>query len=105
MDWYLISFNEQVISLDVSPPGHNAWDATIGWDDIVRVCYKTGEFPEPDDIYIFVKGREQSYRIPSTASNAEGLWAEILRRGLFDAEVAVQLMATSGEIHCFPPMP
>ncbi len=103
MDWYSISFNEQTISFDVRPPNLSPWNATIRWDEISRVCYKTGEFPEPDDIYIFVRNREHSYRIPSTATNAEDLWAEILRRDLFDAEVAVQLLTTSNEIQCFPP--
>ncbi len=105
MDWYSISFDEQKISLDVRPPNLSPWKATIEWEKISRVCYKTGEFLEPDDIYIFVKDREQSYRIPSNAHNTEKLWSEILRRGLFDAEVAVQLMTTSDELRCYPPPP
>ena len=103
MDWYSISFDEQTISLDVRPPDLDSWKAVIRWEDIIRVCYKTGEFLEPDDIYIFIRNREHSYRIPSTAMNAEELWTEIIRRELFDAEVAIQLMTTSNEMQCFPP--
>ncbi|MHA2503840.1 MAG: hypothetical protein ACXAE3_13350 [Candidatus Kariarchaeaceae archaeon] len=99
--WFVVRVNEDTIELDVSPPGMPSWTASINWDECIRICFKTGDFLDSDELYIFVRGREHSYLIPMDGDGTSQLWEEILNRGLFDPKVAIELMSTNGELKCF----
>ncbi len=101
-EWFLVSFDDAYISLHVSPPNRPAWDARIEWSRVVRVCFKAGDLYEPDEIYIFTDERRESYLIPTEASGGHDLWDEIVRRKLFDAEVAVKAMSSTNKLFCCP---
>jgi hypothetical protein len=102
-DWFKTSFDGHGITLDVSTPGYNPWQARIEWARIVRVCFKTGDFLESDDIYIFTDERPESYLVPTEAAGGLDLWNEIIRRGLFDAELAIRAATSPGdELFCDP---
>lgn len=104
-DWFKVSFDEGKIALDVRPPGRQRWSAEINWSDIERICYETTDPMYPDDIYIFVKGREESYSIPTEAYGGMSLWFEIIDRKLFDAELAIAVATTAiASLHCWPPI-
>jgi hypothetical protein len=104
-DWYHVSFDESAIRRRVEPSGKEPWADELAWADIVRVCFKTGNwFDTVDELYIFTHRRPESYQIPMEAKGAPGLLDEIVRRNLFDAEVLIKAVQTPEEkLFCCPP--
>jgi hypothetical protein len=84
--WYHVSFDEDYIYRNVNPPDREGWNDKLQWKDIIRICYHPGDFLEPDELYIFINEREESYLIPLEADGAPELWGEIIERKLFDAK-------------------
>lgn len=100
--WYHVRFDESGITRDVRPPQQSAWQDAIAWPDIIRVCYMTKDFYESDEIYIFTRQRPESYLIPTEADGGQALFQELIRRRLFDAELAIKAMSTTDELFCWP---
>jgi len=100
-DWYSVTFDDRVVTLDVRPPGRRPWQQQISWDSIVRICFKP-EFPESDGIYLFTSARPESYAIPADANGGKQLWLEILRRDLFDHALATKAAVSQGGMYCWP---
>jgi hypothetical protein len=89
--------------MEMSAPGSEEWREHIEWNRIVRVCFKTGDLLESDEIYIFTDERPESYLIPTEASGGLDLWNEIIRRALFNAELAIKAASSpAGELFCDP---
>lgn len=103
-EWFLVSFDDANISLRVSPPNGTSWGARIQWSRVVRVCFRAGDVYEPDEIYIFTDERPESYLIPTGAGGGRALWDEIVRRKLFDAQVAIEAMSSANKLFCCPPV-
>jgi hypothetical protein len=102
--WYYVFFTDEKIIRDVHPPNIGAWKDHLYWKDIIRVCYKTGDFLETDEIYIFTNQRKESYVIPVEARGGTELWGEILARKLFPAELSIKLSSDpTSNIYCWPP--
>ncbi len=102
-DWYNVSFDDTCVCRDVRPPGGEAWKDQFEWKDVIRVCFQAGDLYSSDEIYIFVKNREESYLIPTEANGGSELWGAIIDRGLFDAELAIKIASdTEGELYCWP---
>lgn len=102
-DWFHVTFDEDLIHIHIDIPEREEVRESLSWSEIIRVCFKTGEFMHPDEIYIFIKSRPESFLIPSDADGGTLLWGEIIDRGLFDAELAIEA-ATSppDELFCWP---
>lgn len=101
-EWFFVRFDTDFISLEVSPPDRAAWSAQIEWKRIVRVCFKTGDLFDSDEIYIFTDERPESHLIPTEANGGSALWHEILKRNLFDAETAIAAATSTNELFCCP---
>jgi len=101
-DWFEVTFDDREVRLSVNPPKRSSWQAQIKWDRIIRVCFKAGDLYVPDEIYIFTDERPESYLIPTEANGGRSLWDEILRRRLFDAELAIKAMTSTGRLFCCP---
>ncbi len=101
-NWFQVSFDDATISLDVHPSGKESWSAQIPWTDIIRVCFKAGDYISTDEIYIFTNQRLESYLIPAEATGGFEFWMEIIRRGLFDADLAIKAASAYNEILCWP---
>lgn len=101
-EWFRVQFDEISISLNVNPPNRPAWEAEIRWERIIRVCFNAGDLENPDEIYIFTDERPESYRLPIEAKGGDALWDEIVRRKLFDAEVAIRAMSSINKLFCCP---
>ena len=101
-DWFRVEFDDAAIELSVNPPRKEAWSARIEWNKINRVCFKAGDLYNPDEIYIFTNERPESYLIPTEANGGNALWNEIIRRKLFDAEVAIKAAGAINELLCCP---
>lgn len=102
-DWYTVEFDAEEVRLSASPPGHQAWEQSFRWDTIERVCFEAAGFAVSDGLYIFTSLRPESYVIPIEAVGGQELWFEIIDRGLFDAELAIQAAASAETIFCWPP--
>ena len=104
MDWYVVEFDEMAVYRKVSPSGTPSWSDSFYWHDIIRVCYRAGDFLEPDEVFIFIEQRLESYQIPSEAIGGSALMGELVRRGLFSLDLMLEAMQNQGELYCYPPI-
>ena len=107
-DWFKVTYDDTNIYLDVHPADKKATKAQIPWADIIRVCFKPGDFISSDEIYIFTNQRPESYLIPTESFGGLSFWAEIINRGLFDAQLAIDVASNieaaskSEGVFCWP---
>ena len=101
-EWFLVSFDDEAIHLHASPYSEKAWYVRIEWENIIRICFKAGDFLDSDEIYIFTNERPESDLIPIDAGGGSDLWNEIIKRNLFDAELAIKAAFAEGEVFCTP---
>ncbi len=102
--WYLVEWDETAITRKVSPPGKDAWSDQLPWSEITRVCFEVNDVYASDCIYLFIQRREESFAIPTEAKGGAELWSEIIRRGLFEAKLATQVVSSGSGIFCWPEM-
>ncbi len=102
-DWYHVRFDDRAVYRDVAPPDRDPWSDEVPWADIVRVCYRTGNMFESDEIYLFTSTRAESYLIPTEADGGSQLVGELIHRDLFAAELILEAVTTEGELFCWPP--
>jgi hypothetical protein len=101
-EWFFVTFDDTAVHMRVEPPGRAAWSQDFRWDTVIRVCFKAEDFLVSDGIYLFTTERPESYVIPTEANGGGELWGEILRRGLFDAELAIEAAVSTGGLYCWP---
>ena len=102
-EWYHVSFDDELVYIKIDIPGREEINDSLRWSEIIRICFKTGDFLSSDEILIFIKSRPESYLIPTEADGAPGLWGEIIKRRFFDAELAIKAVSASdGEVFCWP---
>lgn len=101
-DWFRVRFDGWGVTRDVSPPGEKPWVDAFAWADVVRVCFKSGEYPDPDEYYVFTARRAESFVIPMGAAGSPEFADELYRRGLFPADKAIEAMMTEGTLVCWP---
>lgn len=106
IQWFQVRFDDVAITLEVTPPEREAWEARIEWARIIRVCFQTGDYLYTrDELYIFTDERPESYRIPIEAVGGDALWNEIIRRDSFPAALAIEAASTTDRLFCHPPPP
>jgi hypothetical protein len=101
--WFNVRFDDWGVTRNVSPPGGKSWVDAFAWADVVRVCFRSGQFLEPDEYYVFTATRAESFVIPMGATGSSEFADEIYRRGLFPADKAIEAMMTEGTFVCWPP--
>jgi hypothetical protein len=102
-EWFDVTFDQDRIHLSVEPPGREPWSVTFPWACIERISFKAEDLDMSDGVYIFTSLRSESYVVPTEASGGEELWGEILRRGLFDPELAIEAASSHGGVFTWPP--
>src|SRR5262245_60347146 len=101
LDWFQCWFDEQGVYRRAEPPNGEAWNDSLAWADIIRVCLEMEDFLGSDSLYIFTRHRAESYVFPLAGPGGSDLLGELIRRQLFDANLAIK--AASGEgIYCWP---
>lgn len=88
VDWFQVSFDKDSIYQKASPPGRASWQQQFRWADIIRICYETEELGTSNGLYFFTSRRPESYAIPLQGKGGAALWDEVIRRGLFDPNLA-----------------
>jgi hypothetical protein len=101
-NWYHISYDENGISWEVKPPGRKSWTDHCPWDCIECVCFKASGLYESDEIYLFALTREESYVIPTEADGGDRIIDQLIKRDLFDAELAIKAACAEEGIFCCP---
>jgi hypothetical protein len=104
-EWFRVRWDDETVHLAVAPPGRAAWEASFAWASVTRVCFVAEEAGVSDGIYVFTAARAESYAVPIEAEGGAAFWAEILRRGLFDAELAIAAASAVAGTYCWPPVP
>jgi hypothetical protein len=104
-EWFRVRWDEESVHLAVAPPGRAAWAASFTWASVTRVCFTAEEVGVSDSLYVFTAERAESYAVPIEAEGGAAFWAEILRRGLFDAELAITAASSGEGTYCWPPAP
>jgi len=89
-EWYHVTFDDQRVRVRAEPPGRQPWTQEFTWASVERIAFKAEELETSDGIYVFTSERPESYAIPTEADGGGELWDEILRRGLFDPELAIK---------------
>ena len=103
-EWYFIEFDETEVRVRATPPGREPWSQSFRWDSVIRVCFEAADLYKSDGIYVFTSLRPESYAIPTEARGGSELWSEIIRRGLFDAQLAIEAATGNDQLYCWPPM-
>ena len=101
-DWYVVSWDDNAISRNASPPGYDQWSDKIFWADIKKICFEAEDHMASDNIYLYISDGEEAYSIPIEAAGGLELWAEIIDRGLFGAELALTENSVAGGLVCWP---
>ena len=100
--WFIVTFDEQTVHMHAAPPGETPWSQSFRWDDIIRICFKAEGMCFSDGIYVFTSTRPESYVIPTESCGGAELWSEIVRRKLFDTELAVEMLCSFEGLYCWP---
>lgn len=101
--WFVVTLDEEAIHLSVRPPLRRRWKATIPWASISRVCFKAEDPSTSDGIYIFTSLRPESWAIPAEAVGGSRLFKELIRKKLYDAQLAITAMGATSGLFCWPP--
>jgi len=100
--WFRVSFGEHSVYRHAAPPGQVEWRDEFAWGDVIRVCLEAQDFTGADSLYIFVRRRSESYVIPLEAERGQEVFAELIRRKLFDAELAIRAASITEGLFCWP---
>ena len=103
-DWYQVRFDDDLIYRSVAPPEHDAWTDDLAWSDVRQVCLEMEGMLGSDSMHIFTRARPESYAIPMLAAGATELLAELVRRGLFDGQMAIDAASSELGLFCWPPV-
>ncbi|MGO9116738.1 MAG: hypothetical protein ACLQPD_03905 [Desulfomonilaceae bacterium] len=101
--WFTVEWNDDIVELDVRPPGSNPWTAQFRWSDIECVCLMVEDYICSDGLYIFTSLRPESWVVPTEAKGGRDFLYELIRRELFDAELAARAATATGGLFCWPP--
>lgn len=104
-EWFAVEFDSEVVRVAAEPPGRKPWSQQFRWSDIERICFKAEGLTTSDGIYVFTRLRPESFAIPIEARGGQEFWAEVIDRGLFDPELAIQAASSTGGTFCWPPEP
>ena len=102
-EWYHVNFDDQRVRICAEPPGRQPWTQEFTWASVERIAFKAEDLGVSDGIYVFTSERPESYVIPTEADGGGALWEEILRRGLFDPELAIKAASSPEGLFIWPP--
>ncbi|MHA1137450.1 MAG: hypothetical protein ACTSSE_13275 [Candidatus Thorarchaeota archaeon] len=103
MKWFEVSYDTDTITISRRKLLLLKSVTKISWSRIIRICFLAGDHIKFDEVYIFTDERSESYVIPMDALGGLQIWGEIIERGLFDAELAIEAASsTSDKLYCWP---
>jgi hypothetical protein len=103
IDWFHVSYDADVIHLSVRPPRQDSWSVDLPWPSIVKVCWRAGDATSSAGLYVFTDLGPDSVAIPTDAIGGPELVDELIRRELYDADLARVAAAATIGLFCWPP--
>jgi hypothetical protein len=100
--WYQVTFDNEGVQRAAQPPGQAGWSDHFAWAEVERVCVEVEELSDSDGLYVFTCTRPESYAIPMWADGALDLLQELVRRGLFDGQLAIDAASAESGLFCWP---
>jgi len=100
--WFRVTFDDEGVALEAAPPGREPWRQSFAWSSVTLVCFKPGPLGS-DSIFVVTKERPQSYVVPIQAAGGGLFFDELITRGLFGAEMAIEAASATEGIFCWPP--
>jgi hypothetical protein len=101
--WFHVAFDDDRVYVRAEPPGRDPWAQDFAWSTVERIGFMAEDLFVSDGIYVLTSQRPESYVIPTEAEGGPELWSEILRRGLFDPQLAIEAMRSPGGLFLWPP--
>lgn len=101
-NWFFVTWDDEYIYRNVSPPGKDAWNDKFKWADIKCICFEATDYMYSDDLYFFTTNRPESYVIPADARGGSELWEQVIARNLFDAQLAIRAATSAEGMFCWP---
>lgn len=101
-EWFSVQSDGAAVRISARPPGGAPWEVEFRWDEIERVCFKAEGLGASDGIYVFTRGRPESYSVPVEARGGVDFWGELIGRGLFSAELAIEAAQAGEGVWCWP---
>jgi|GEM_PF-1036359 len=101
-NWFSVTWDEEYIYRNVSPPGKDPWSDNFKWADIESICFEATDYMYSDDLYFFTTERPEGLVIPTEASGGSELWKLVIEKNLFDAELAIQAVTSREGFFCWP---
>lgn len=101
-EWFHVTFDEDRVYIRAEPPGRAPWTDEFAWSTVERVCFEATDFLESDGIYVYTSRGSEGHAIPTEAEGGSELWDEIIRRGLFDIDLAIEAMKSPGGLFVWP---
>jgi hypothetical protein len=101
-EWFVARFDDHAIHLLVHPPNQAAWEQRIAWEQITRICFRTGRWPASGHMFLSTSEKPDGYLIPIDADGGKALWSEIRVRGLFSNAMAYEAVGVFDELFCSP---
>jgi len=102
-EWFRVTFDEDEIRGVAEPPGGDSFEFVLPWTDIEKIVFLAEDLYFSDWICLFSRETSTSIDIPIEADGASDLWGEILRRGLFDRDLAGEAIRSLGGRFEWPP--
>jgi len=102
-EWFHVTFDRDSVFLRVEPPGRDRWNEKFAWESIQQIVFKAEGLDTSDGIYFLTSNRPESYVVPTEADGGFLLWEEILRRGLFDPDLAIEAASSPAGVYAWPP--
>jgi hypothetical protein len=105
-EWFSVALDDASFTLDVRPPGGEAWSQRLLFADVIRVCLETEPgFEGSDRIYVFTNARPESWVIPTEAAGGTEVLMALCDHGLFKHELVIEATTKGEGLFCWPPVP
>lgn len=110
IDWNAVSFDNEYVYRQGTLPTYRkffikvnqkAVQSNIKWSHISQVCFYSKGLYNPAEMKL-VESFRNTYIIPIDTKGGNELWTEIINRGLFDKELATEVMVSAIGEYCSP---
>ena len=100
-NWFEVAWDKEFVYRNVSPPGKKSWSDNFRWSQIERICFEATDPMYSEGLYFSTSERAESCVVPTEVRGGSDLWEEVLRRKLFDPELAVKAALSESGMFCW----
>ncbi len=97
---FAVTYDDAGVHLEAT--GAEPWRAELPWATIERVCFEGADFTSSDVVYLFVRGRPESYVVPVECVGGSRLLLELAERAVIPWEFVTSCAMGTGKVLCWP---